>query len=85
MTSSFSSGRTNNGLGVDLDLNKADQPRHRGNGDPTGASDNPLDAETVEHLQALMDRAVTFHRIEQTETGKIRKELASEKGQSNQS
>lgn len=32
-------------------------------------------AEMVEHIQALMDKGVTFHRIETRETGKIRKKL----------
>ena len=33
------------------------------------------DAEMIEHIQALMDRGVTFHRIETKETGKIRKRV----------
>ncbi len=32
----------------------------------------------VEHIKALMDRGVTFHRIEARETGKIRRRVAGQ-------
>ena len=42
-----------------------------GDGDLTIAWARAHDAEMIEHIQALMDRGVTFHRIETKETGKI--------------
>jgi hypothetical protein len=33
------------------------------------ASDEPLDVETVEHLKALMDKGVPFHRVEHPTPG----------------
>lgn len=41
--------------------------------DPTRASGEPFDAETIEHLHALMDRAVTFHRIKNVDKSRFRK------------
>jgi|HubBroStandDraft_3_1064219.scaffolds.fasta_scaffold330330_2 hypothetical protein len=46
-----------------------------GDGDLTIAWARAHDAEMIEHIQALMDRGVTFHRIETKETGKIRKRV----------
>jgi hypothetical protein len=46
-----------------------------GDGDLTIAWARAHDAEMIEHIQALMDRGVTFHRIETKETGKIRERV----------
>jgi hypothetical protein len=45
-------------------------------GDLTISWDGPRDAEIIEHIQALMDKGVTFHRINTVEKGKIRRRLA---------
>ena len=39
--------------------------------DLTIPQNGPPDTEAVKHIQALMDRAVTFHRIETLETGRL--------------
>ena len=44
-----------------------------GKGDLTMSWDGPRDAEIIEHIQALMDKGVTFHPIDTVEKGKIRK------------
>lgn len=49
-----------------------------GKGDLTIAWDDPHDTEMIEHIQALMDKGVTFHRIDTVEKGKIRKKLAGQ-------
>jgi hypothetical protein len=43
--------------------------------DLTIAWDKDKDPEMVEHIQALMDKGVTFHRLDTVEKGKIRKKL----------
>jgi hypothetical protein len=52
-------------------------------GDLTIAWDKDKDPEMVEHIQALMDKGVTFHRIDTVEKGKIRKRVAGQSTQRN--
>ena len=47
--------------------------KRRGKGDPAGTADESFDVETVEHIKALMDRPVIFHRIESVDKSDLRK------------
>jgi len=56
-------------------LKEAERAYRSGQGDLTIAWDKDKHAEMVGHIQALIDRGVTFHRINEKTTG-IRKKVA---------
>jgi hypothetical protein len=59
-------------------LKAAERTYRSDQGDLTIAWDEAKHAEMVEHIQALMEKGVAFHRVETKGTGRIRKKVVGQ-------